>query len=109
LQKGDVVVALSSSGQTLVVVEAARQARRNGARVIAVTNGPLSTLAQEADVTLCATAAGPPLTGENVAARVAQQILLDVLFLAVAQQNPAIAEKNLSRSMSVLRAQRVPW
>jgi DNA-binding MurR/RpiR family transcriptional regulator len=109
LQKGDVVVALSSSGQTLVVVEAARQARRNGARVIAVTNGPLSTLAQEADVLLCTTATGAPLTGENVAARAAQQNLLDALFVAVAQKNPAIAEKNLGRTMSVLRAQRVSW
>jgi DNA-binding MurR/RpiR family transcriptional regulator len=109
LQKGDVVVALSSSGQTLVVLEAARQARRNGAKVIAVTNGLLSTLAQEADVALCATAAGSPLTGANVAARAAQQNLLDALFVTVAQKNQAIAEKNLGRTMSVLRAQRVLW
>jgi len=109
LQKGDAVVALSSSGQTLVVVEAARQARRNGASVIAVTNVPLSTLAQEADVSLCTTAGGAPLTGEKVAASAAQQSILDSLLAIVAQKNPDIAEENLRRTISVLRAQRLAW
>jgi RpiR family transcriptional regulator, repressor of rpiB and als operon len=38
LEKTDVAVAFSHCGQTAVVIDAVRQARRNGARIIAVTN-----------------------------------------------------------------------
>jgi hypothetical protein len=40
LEKTDVAVAFSHCGQTAVVIDAVRQARRNGARIIAVTNCP---------------------------------------------------------------------
>ena len=41
LRRGDVVMAFSHSGQTAVVVEAARQARQNGAHLIALTSGQI--------------------------------------------------------------------
>lgn len=46
---GCTVLALSQSGRTPDVVEYARRARRRGAYVVAVTNDPVSELAQEAD------------------------------------------------------------
>jgi len=109
LQKGDVAVAFSYSGQTLIVLEAVRQARKNGAHVIAITNSPASRLAQVAHVVLCATAEDSPLIGENGAARVAQLHLLDALFMTVARSNPTATEANLSRTMSVVRTQRAYW
>ena len=54
LRRGDVVMAFSHSGQTAAVVEAARQARQNGARLIALTNRSDSPLGRESDVALCA-------------------------------------------------------
>ena len=77
LQKGDVVIAFSHSGQTMVVVEAVQQARKNGAKIIAVTNSPMSVLAEQSDVVLCANAVESPLTGENAAARIAQLIIVE--------------------------------
>jgi DNA-binding MurR/RpiR family transcriptional regulator len=109
LQKGDVAVAFSYSGQTLIVLEALRRARKNGAHVIAITNSPGSRLTQVAHVVLCATVEDSPLTGENGAARVAQLTLLDALFMAVARSNPTATEANLSRTMSVVRTQRAYW
>ena len=109
LQKGDVVVAFSYSGQTLIVLEAAHQARKNGAQVIAITNCPGSRLTQVAHVVLCATVEDSPLTGENGAARIAQLSLLDALFLAVARSDPTATESNLSRTMSVVRTLRASW
>jgi RpiR family transcriptional regulator, repressor of rpiB and als operon len=109
LQKGDVVVAFSYSGQTSVILEAVRQARKNGACVIAITNTPNSSLTQEAHISLCATAEDSPLTGEHGAARVAQLILLDALFMAVVRSDPTTTEANLSRTMSVTRMQRTVW
>ena len=109
LQKGDVAVAFSYSGQTLIVLEAVREARKNGAHVIAITNSPGSRLTQVAHVVLCATVEDSPLTGQNGADRVAQLNLLDALFMAVARGNPTATEANLSRTMSVVRTQRAYW
>jgi RpiR family transcriptional regulator, repressor of rpiB and als operon len=102
------VIAFSHSGQTMVVVEAVQQARKNGAKIIAVTNSPMSVLAEQSDVVLCASAVESPLTGENAAARIAQLIIVDALFVAVAQRNPAATEKNLSRTILAVRARRSP-
>ena len=109
LQQGDVAVAFSYSGQTLIVLEAVRRARKNGAYVIAITNSPGSRLTRVAHLVLCATVEDSPLTGENGAARVAQLNLLDALFMAVARSSPTATEANLSRTMSVLRTQRAYW
>src|SRR6202011_5617242 len=91
LEKTDVAVAFSHCGQTAVVIEAVRQARRNGARIIAVTNCRTSILAQESDVILCPNVEESLITGENAAARIAQLNIVDALFLAVAQKSSGIA------------------
>jgi DNA-binding MurR/RpiR family transcriptional regulator len=109
LEKTDVVVAFSHSGQTAVVIEAVRQARKNGTRIIAVTNCRTSILAQESDVVLCPNVEESLITGENAAARIAQLIIVDALFLAVAQKSSGISEENLRRTTSVVRGQRSVW
>jgi RpiR family transcriptional regulator, repressor of rpiB and als operon len=63
LEKTDVAVAFSHCGQTAVVIDAVRQARRNGARIIAVTNCRTSILAQESDVVLCPNVEESLITG----------------------------------------------
>ncbi|MFL5685505.1 MAG: SIS domain-containing protein [Chloroflexota bacterium] len=55
---GQVLVAISASGRTRETVEAARRYRAGGGRVIAVTNEPTSTLAEDADHVLPLLAGG---------------------------------------------------
>src|SRR3954453_8146168 len=52
VQQDDVVVALSSSGETEEVVRLLETIRRIGARLITITGCPESTLGEAADVTL---------------------------------------------------------
>jgi arabinose-5-phosphate isomerase len=52
IQSDDVVIALSYSGETDEVLLLLETIRRLGARLIAITGGPRSTLAQAADVVL---------------------------------------------------------
>jgi len=52
VQSGDVVVALSQSGETEELVRLLEAIRRIGARIIAVTGRPQSTLGQASDVAL---------------------------------------------------------
>jgi arabinose-5-phosphate isomerase len=52
IQSDDVVVALSNSGETDELLHLLEAIRRLGAKLIAITGGPRSTLAQAADVAL---------------------------------------------------------
>jgi arabinose-5-phosphate isomerase len=52
IQSDDVVVALSNSGETGELLRLLETIRRLGAKLIAITGGPRSTLAQAADVSL---------------------------------------------------------
>jgi RpiR family transcriptional regulator, repressor of rpiB and als operon len=102
LRPGDVVMALSHSGQTAAVVEAARQARQNGAQLIALTNRSDSPLGRQSDVALCANLDGLPLAGETAVARLVQLSVLDALLSTVAQKDSAAAQANLDRTTAAL-------
>ena len=102
LRRGDVAMAFSHSGQTAAVVEAARQARQNGAQLIALTNRSDSPLGRESDVALCANLDGLPWAGENAVARLVQLSVLDALLSTVAQKDYAAAQANLARTTAAL-------
>lgn len=106
LGEGDVAVGISHSGTTEAVIEPLELAKRRGARTIALTNYPTSALAGIADVVLCSTAEGSPLLGENAAARIAQLILFDAVFAAVARRDLAAAERNLAATMGAVAGRR---
>ncbi|MCX5577666.1 MurR/RpiR family transcriptional regulator [Kaistia terrae] len=102
----DVAIGFSHSGATSAVIEAIELARRRGARILVVTNYDTSPLAAIADVVLCSTAQGSPILGENAAARIAQLVILDAVFAAVAQRDLDAAEKNLAATMRAVTAKR---
>jgi len=102
----DTVIAFSHSGRTAAVMDAVDLARKNGARIIVVTNYPDSPMAQMVDMVLRSTAQNNPLLGENAAARIAQLNLMDALFVAVAQQDRATADANLARTMQAVQSKR---
>jgi DNA-binding MurR/RpiR family transcriptional regulator len=106
LDEGDVAIAFSHSGKTSAVIEPLELARRRGARTIALTNYATSPLANIADVVLCSTAQGSPLLGENAAARIAQLVILDAVFVAVAQRDLAAAERNLDATRGAVSTKR---
>lgn len=106
LDARDAVLVVSHSGQTTAVLEAARLARNNGARIIALTNYPNSALAGIADVVLLSTARGSALMSENAAARIAQLNIIDALFVCVAQRDMQQAEGNLEKTMSSVQQKR---
>ncbi len=106
LSEGDVAVGFSHSGETTAVIETLELARRRGARTIALTNYATSPLASLADVVLCSTAQGSPLLGENAAARIAQLVIFDAVFAAVAQRDLKAAERNLAATRNAIIAKR---
>lgn len=85
VQTGDVVVALSYSGETDELIRLLEAIRRIGARIIAMTGRPDSTLGQAADVTLsCAvTEEACPMNLAPTASTTATLALGDALAMAL--------------------------
>ena len=106
LGPGDLVIVFSHSGRSSGLVDAVQFARTNGAAIMLVSNYNTGPIADIADVVLCSTAQGSPLTGENAAARIAQLNIMDAVFIAVAQKGYAQAETNLARTMSAVQTKR---
>ncbi len=81
LKPGDVALAISSSGTTKVVVDAARLARESGATTIAITSFSESLLAKECDYKIVAYSDDQNYPIESVSARVAHLCITDALML----------------------------
>jgi arabinose-5-phosphate isomerase len=88
VQTDDVVVALSYSGETEEMVRLVESIRRIGARLIALTGQPTSTLGQAADVTLsCAVAVEAcPMNLAPTASTTATLAMGDALAMALSQR-----------------------
>jgi arabinose-5-phosphate isomerase len=94
VQTGDVVVALSYSGETDELIRLIESIRRIGAKLIALTGEPRSTLGQAADVTIsCAVAAEAcPMNLAPTASTTATLALGDALAMALASRKGFGAE-----------------
>jgi arabinose-5-phosphate isomerase len=88
VQASDVVVALSYSGETGELVRLLEAIRRIGARLIALTGSPKSTLGQASDVTLSCHVAEEacPMNLAPSASTTAMLALGDALALALSQR-----------------------
>ncbi len=84
------VVAVSQSGESADTLHALREARRRGARAIAVTNVVDSLMAREADGVLY-TRAGPEIGVASTKCHLAQLAILEVLALHLARARDALS------------------
>jgi DNA-binding MurR/RpiR family transcriptional regulator len=86
VQKGDVVVGISTSGSTKDLVDAVKIAKDNKAVIICLTNHARSPITYYADVVLLATSRETPLQGGAFSSKLSQIHVLDILSTAVAIQ-----------------------
>ncbi len=84
VEVGTLVIGVSQSGETIDTIQAIREAKRRGARVIGVTNIVGSSLARESDAVIY-TRAGLEVSVASTKAFVAQVAALEVLALRLAQ------------------------
>ena len=84
LDERDVALGFSFSGSTKDVVEAIAKAKERGARTICITAYPRSPLAETADIKLIAAASETPLGGGSLRSKIAQLLVLDVLYITAA-------------------------
>lgn len=80
LTSESLILAISLSGYTRDIIDSVSIAKKNGAKIIAVTNFSDSTLGQLADITVLTTSKENPLEGGALSAKISQLFVLDLLF-----------------------------
>ncbi|WP_433614690.1 MurR/RpiR family transcriptional regulator [Dactylosporangium sp. CA-139114] len=86
LKGGDVALGVSHSGQTRETIEMIAEASSRGATTIALTSFPRSPLAEVADIVLLTATQATTFRPDALSARHPQLVVLDLLYIAVAQR-----------------------
>ncbi|WP_010300489.1 MurR/RpiR family transcriptional regulator [Kurthia senegalensis] len=77
----DVALIVSHSGKNRETLQIARLAKKNGAKIIAITSHPDSNLARLSDATLITKSDETPFRTEALSCRIAQMTLIEILFV----------------------------
>lgn len=104
LARGDVLIAISYTGESKPIIAAARQARERGVKVLAITNFQGSTLFKHADVVLVTAVFQEHVNGEIGSKRLAQLCVLESLYVNYLLRKSAKVRKNLAASNQALRS-----
>ncbi|MEO7006945.1 MAG: MurR/RpiR family transcriptional regulator [Terrimesophilobacter sp.] len=105
---GSVAIGISNTGRTTETVDMLAQARRAGALTIAMCNNPRSPLTEAADLNIITSVYERFLQPDDLTAKHAQLLVLDLLYLLIAQENFAQSTQNLSTSALAVSAHRLP-
>jgi glucosamine--fructose-6-phosphate aminotransferase (isomerizing) len=102
IQKGELFIAISQSGETADTLAAMRLARARGAFVLAITNVVGSTVSREAGAVMY-TWAGPEIAVASTKAFTTQLLCLYMLMLEMGRIRGAIGAELYARLASALR------
>ena len=103
VSSGTVAIGFSHSGAAAETVRFLRTARQRGGAAVAITSVPGSSLAKAADLTVRTVARDTCLRAGAMVSRIAQLCVVDVLFVAVAQQRFDETVTALQRASRALR------
>jgi DNA-binding MurR/RpiR family transcriptional regulator len=102
LEKGSIILLFSYSGATTNGLQILELAKARGIKTILITRFPKSPAAKLADVVLrCGSNEGPFQLG-SVAAKIAQLVVVDMLFQEYFSRNREICEENIQSIASAL-------
>ena len=101
LNKDDIFIVISQSGETADTLAAMRLAKSAGAKVIAITNCVGSTVSREADEVIY-TWAGPEIAVASTKAYTTQLMCLYLLALKLAKVRSAISDADYVQTLSDL-------
>ena len=100
LKKGDVAISVSHSGNSRLVVNAMEIAKKRGATTICITKVEKSELTKYSDIKLFTATSDVTICKEAIAWRVAEQAILESLYLMVLDKKEAIFDKKLKERES---------
>ena len=103
-----VAIGISNTGRTEETIQMLRQARNAGALTIAICNNPSSPLTSIADLKIITSVYEQFLQPDDLSAKHVQLLVLDLLYLLVAQENFERTTTNLARSAAAVASHRRP-
>ncbi|WP_155373969.1 MurR/RpiR family transcriptional regulator [Catellatospora vulcania] len=107
LSAGDVALGISHSGQTRETIEMVAEAGSRGATTVALTSFPRSPLADVADVVLTTATQATTFRPDSLSARHPQLVVLDLLYIAVAQRTHERAHAAFQRTAQAVAGHRL--
>lgn len=102
-----VAIAFSHSGETEEALSTLHTATQRDAFTVAVTNFPGSPLAQAADAVLTTAARETRFRYGAMSSRMAQLMIVDLIFLGVAQRSPDAVSASLTATLDAVASRRV--
>jgi DNA-binding MurR/RpiR family transcriptional regulator len=111
LRPGDVALGISHSGQTRETIEMIAEAGSHGATTVVLTSFPRSPLADVADIVLLTATQATTFRPDALSARHPQLVVLDLLYIAVAQRTHERAHASFqvtARAVAGHRASKEP-
>lgn len=104
---GCVAIGISNTGHTDETIQMLREAARTGALTVAISNNPTSPLAEEANVRIITSVYEQYLQPDDLSAKHVQLLVLDLLYLLVAQEDFHQSTTNLALTADAVSTHRV--
>lgn len=101
LDKDDIFIVVSQSGETADTLSALRLAKQNGLKVVAITNVVGSTVSREADDVIY-TLAGPEIAVASTKAYTTQVLCMYLLAIKAGKLRGTLSDKDASKLLSEL-------
>ena len=108
MKEGDAAIAISHSGRTKQVVEAMRIAKERGAATICITKAGKSELTKYSDIVLYNVTTDSSVDKEVIARRVAEQAMLDAIYMGVLQKMETNSFERLQEVAQNLKVNKLP-
>ena len=102
IRKGDLLIAISQSGETADTLAGVRLAKKRGAKILSICNVLGSTLVRESDKVIY-TLAGPEISVASTKAYSAQIMVLVILSLYLARLRKTLPEPLINSYLNLLR------
>ena len=103
MSRGDVAILFSYSGATKETVAIAKAARDAGANTVCISRFAHSPFAEVCDLLYLCGGNDGPLQSGSLSVKTAQLLLMEVLFIAYCQHNPAECERHRQLTTAALQ------
>ncbi|TCZ75611.1 MurR/RpiR family transcriptional regulator [Paenibacillus albiflavus] len=102
LEKGDVAIFISNSGETVEILESLEIAKKSGALTVAITKYNKSQLADKANIVLSISTPEITIRSGAMGSRIAMLTVIDILFAGVASSDYQNVKRYLSKTHKIL-------
>jgi DNA-binding MurR/RpiR family transcriptional regulator len=107
LSNNDVVIAISYSGRTHTVYDVLKEAKSHNAKIIVITNVPVSPLTKQADAVLLTASFAQNNMGEIMTKRIPELCIIESLYISLIQRDPRHTAETLKESDAAINSNKL--